>query len=240
MNFNRSLQELRKKNNLSQEELAEKINVARQTISKWELGETAPNLEQAIILANTLNVDLNELVLGKAKKVSTTNKYNFLKIIGLIFTDILAILLFVMILLLFILIVSFSIITLFLALNYIFKLENLVSFPYWLKIPRIPYLSGLVLAISLLGLSTIGGIGCIYFYKALKQMIFKYRNFHHVVTTCKELNIKIDSKLKNTKNLNFILKIATIIFIIFFILFYITAIINTNSLDFWSSWNWFK
>lgn len=49
VNFNRSLQELRKKNNLSKEELAEKINVARQTISKWELGETVPNLEQAII-----------------------------------------------------------------------------------------------------------------------------------------------------------------------------------------------
>lgn len=43
MNFNKNLQELRKKNNLSQEELAEKINVARQTISKWELGKTAPN-----------------------------------------------------------------------------------------------------------------------------------------------------------------------------------------------------
>ena len=60
--------------------------MARQTISKWELGETVPNLEQAIIQSNTLNVDLNELVLGKEKKVSTTNKYNFLKIIGLIFT----------------------------------------------------------------------------------------------------------------------------------------------------------
>lgn len=145
-----------------------------------------------------------------------------------------------MILLLFILIVSFSIITLFLALNYIFKLENLFSFSYWLKIPRVPYLSGLVLAISLLGLSTIEEIGCIYFYKALKQIIFKYRNFHYVVTTCKELNIKIDNKLKNTKNLNFILKIVTIIFIIFFILFYITAIISTNSLNFRSSCNWFK
>ena len=44
MKFSKNLQELRKKNNLSQEELAEKINVARQTISKWELVETVPNL----------------------------------------------------------------------------------------------------------------------------------------------------------------------------------------------------
>lgn len=43
MNFNKNLQELRKKNNLSQEELAEKINVARQTNSKLKLGKTAPN-----------------------------------------------------------------------------------------------------------------------------------------------------------------------------------------------------
>ena len=35
----------RKKNNLSQEQLAEKINVTRQTISNWELGETSPNPE---------------------------------------------------------------------------------------------------------------------------------------------------------------------------------------------------
>lgn len=36
---------LRKQNNLSQEELAEKVGVSRQTISKWELGETSPDLK---------------------------------------------------------------------------------------------------------------------------------------------------------------------------------------------------
>lgn len=61
MKFSKNLQELRKKNNLSQEELAEKINVAKQTISKWELGETVPNLEQARSLADILKVDLNEI-----------------------------------------------------------------------------------------------------------------------------------------------------------------------------------
>ncbi len=239
MNFSKNLQELRKKNNLSQEELAEKINVARQAISKWELGETAPNLEQARSLADTLKVDLNELVLGKTNKISITNKYNFLKIIGLVFIDIIVILLFIMIILLFIILIIFSITTLFLALNYLFKLENLINFPYWLKIPSVPYFNGLLLAISLLGLSTIGGIGCIYFYKGLQQIIFKYKNFHHIATTSKELNIKNDNKLKNKKEINLILKIAIIIFVVFLILFYITAIVDTNSLEFWSSWNWF-
>lgn len=77
MNFSKNLQELRKKNNLSQEELAEKINVARQTISKWELGETAPNLEQARSLADTLKVDLNELVLGKTNKNNWFSFYRY-------------------------------------------------------------------------------------------------------------------------------------------------------------------
>lgn len=99
-----------------------------------------------------------------------------------------------MIVLLFIILVIFSITTLFLALNYLFKLENLINFPYWLKIPNVPYFNGLLLAISLLGLSTTGEIGCIYFYKGLKQIIFKYRNFHHIAITSKELNIKNDYK----------------------------------------------
>lgn len=53
MDFGKKLQELRKKNNYSQEELAELIGVARQTISKWEPGETSPDLKQAAILSKT-------------------------------------------------------------------------------------------------------------------------------------------------------------------------------------------
>lgn len=73
MDFGKKLQELRKKNNYSQEELAELIGVARQTISKWELGETSPNLKQATILSKTLNVSLEELINNK-QEVKHTNK----------------------------------------------------------------------------------------------------------------------------------------------------------------------
>lgn len=51
MEMGSRIYELRKKNNLSQENLAEKIGVARQTISKWELGETSPDIKQAKQLA---------------------------------------------------------------------------------------------------------------------------------------------------------------------------------------------
>ena len=46
MELGKQIYELRKKANLSQEQLAEKVGVSRQTISKWELGETAPDLSK--------------------------------------------------------------------------------------------------------------------------------------------------------------------------------------------------
>ena len=61
------------------EKLAEKIDVTRQTISNWELGETCPDLKQASELAKVFNVSLDELV-GNNKedilydKVSKTEK----------------------------------------------------------------------------------------------------------------------------------------------------------------------
>lgn len=69
MDFGKKMQELRKKNNLSQEDLAEKVGVARQTISKWELGETSPDLKQANILSEIFNVSIDSLLNDKEVKV---------------------------------------------------------------------------------------------------------------------------------------------------------------------------
>ena len=52
----------RKKNGLSQEQLGEKVNVTRQTISNWELEETAPNPEQLKLLSKVLNVSVDDLI----------------------------------------------------------------------------------------------------------------------------------------------------------------------------------
>lgn len=62
MNFGEKISNLRKKKNLSQEELAEKIGVTRQTISKWELEETTPDIKQAKELSKIFNVSLDELI----------------------------------------------------------------------------------------------------------------------------------------------------------------------------------
>lgn len=52
----------RKKQSLSQEEVAEKLGVSRQTISKWELDETLPDINQSKKLAAAYKVSLNELI----------------------------------------------------------------------------------------------------------------------------------------------------------------------------------
>ena len=49
MDINNKIYELRKKHNYSQEQLAEKLNVTRQTITKWELNETTPDFLTDII-----------------------------------------------------------------------------------------------------------------------------------------------------------------------------------------------
>ena len=95
MKLGENIFKLRKEYNLSQEQLAEKINVTRQTISNWELGETAPNPEQLKLLSKELNISIDELLNNDIKqvlveKVSNTEKLakiiiKILKILGIIF-----------------------------------------------------------------------------------------------------------------------------------------------------------
>ena len=62
MKFEEKLSKLRKQNALSQEELAEKLNVSRQTISKWELGQTKPDSGKIQEIASLFNVSTDELL----------------------------------------------------------------------------------------------------------------------------------------------------------------------------------
>ena len=79
MDLGKKIQELRKKENLSQEQLAEKMNVTRQTISKWELNETTPDIKQAKELSRLFKISLDELTENDIttlvmQKVSNTEK----------------------------------------------------------------------------------------------------------------------------------------------------------------------
>lgn len=95
MSLGENILKLRKVNGLSQEQLGEKTNVTRQTISNWELDETTPNPEQLKLLSKALKVSIDELVDNDissilVEKVSNTEKLagigiKTIKFIGIIF-----------------------------------------------------------------------------------------------------------------------------------------------------------
>lgn len=58
-----NLQKLRKAEHMSQEELAEKIGVSRQTVAKWESGSTLPDINSCALIAEVFGVSLDALVL---------------------------------------------------------------------------------------------------------------------------------------------------------------------------------
>lgn len=61
MRFEEKLVALRKQNLLSQEQLAEKLNVTRQTISKWELGQSKPDMDKLTAMSKLFNVNIDML-----------------------------------------------------------------------------------------------------------------------------------------------------------------------------------
>jgi transcriptional regulator with XRE-family HTH domain len=90
MNFSEKLYELRKQEGLSQEELAEKVSVSRQTISKWEMGQSSPEMEKLVNLSKIFDISLDELVgndvidekeIEPKEDVKTKKKHIILKII---------------------------------------------------------------------------------------------------------------------------------------------------------------
>ena len=75
--------ELRKKYNYTQESLAEKIGVTRQTLSNWESNITSPDLNQASILCKELKISINDLLDNELELDVKDNSNNILnKLVG--------------------------------------------------------------------------------------------------------------------------------------------------------------
>ena len=74
MNFASNLQKLRKKENMSQEALAEKLDVTRQSVSKWESGATYPEMDKLIAICKIFNIDMDTLVNGDASNSELKDK----------------------------------------------------------------------------------------------------------------------------------------------------------------------
>ena len=63
----------RREQNLTQEQLAEKIGVSNKTVSKWETGKTMPDYSVVELLCEVLNISVSELISGKEKEQEPTN-----------------------------------------------------------------------------------------------------------------------------------------------------------------------
>lgn len=64
MKLNKQIKEYRLQENLSQEELADKIFVSRQTISNWETNKSYPNVESLLLLSEVFQTSLDRLIKG--------------------------------------------------------------------------------------------------------------------------------------------------------------------------------
>ena len=74
MELGKRITEIRKENNMTQEELAEKFHVTRQTISNWENGKSYPDVETLVHISNEFNVSLDMLMKGDRDMVTKITK----------------------------------------------------------------------------------------------------------------------------------------------------------------------
>ncbi|MEG0156161.1 MAG: DUF3955 domain-containing protein [Anaerovoracaceae bacterium] len=74
MDFGAQIKALRKEQNLTQEQFAEKLNITRQAVSNWENNRNLPDIELLIQLSTLFNVSLEQLILGGTKMNNMTEK----------------------------------------------------------------------------------------------------------------------------------------------------------------------
>lgn len=80
MGFSENLQNLRKIKNMSQEQLAEKLDVSRQAVSKWESGNAYPETDKLLAITEIFDCNLDTLVKGKISEDTTGEKKNYARI----------------------------------------------------------------------------------------------------------------------------------------------------------------
>lgn len=73
MNIGEKLFELRKSKSLTQDDVAEKLNVTRQTVSKWETNQSMPDFDKIAPLCELYSITPNELLIGEGNKQETVN-----------------------------------------------------------------------------------------------------------------------------------------------------------------------
>ena len=77
MTFAEKLKDLRKQKGISQEQLAEKIYVSRQAITKWESGNGLPDIENLIAISSLFNESLDSLLSEEKSLITSSQKFYF-------------------------------------------------------------------------------------------------------------------------------------------------------------------
>ncbi|MGE7999644.1 helix-turn-helix domain-containing protein [Lysinibacillus sp. NPDC093190] len=97
MNLSQNLKNKREEHSFSQEDIAQKLNVSRQSVSKWENGNCYPDLDNLILLSELYNISLDELVKGDKdfqkkiiiqntdNKLQTTRWWVLIPVIGMLY-----------------------------------------------------------------------------------------------------------------------------------------------------------
>lgn len=75
--FGENLQFYRKQNNMTQEQLAEQLEVSRQTISKWEAGNSYPEMEKILMLCDLFSCNMDVLMRKSAAELQTKDIYDY-------------------------------------------------------------------------------------------------------------------------------------------------------------------
>lgn len=79
------ISDMRKKNGMTQSDLASKLNVTNQAVSKWENGRGIPDVEMLKSLSEVFNINIDELLDGKVREQKRSNKFVLFGILFLIF-----------------------------------------------------------------------------------------------------------------------------------------------------------
>ena len=190
MNLSDNLKKIRKDNNLSQEQLAEKLGVSRQSVSKWESNQAYPEMDKVIQICQMFNLNVDELLNQNLKEIkekkeskSNINKYmdDFLGFItktvdmfsSLKFKDKLKCLFEQCI-------ICFLLILLLLIIGSIasFIISNILDFlPYGIYVPIFNLLEGLYIIVSII-------IGVVIFLHIFKT---RYLDYYVIVKNNKEI-----------------------------------------------------
>ena len=68
-NIGKTIKNLRSEKNITQERLAEKLNVTRQAVSNWETGKTQPDIDTITKISDILEIPVEEIIYGQKKNI---------------------------------------------------------------------------------------------------------------------------------------------------------------------------